>query len=552
MRKLSEKVMLKSVGLLLLGTLAISGCGQEASAGGLSPTPESHMQDGTAGTDPKGTGSTPDVDMKGESGDEKITSTPIPNGDNDPTPVMNINSNPNPALDNENTPTPISESDSTPSLASDSDSTPTPSSASDSDSTPSPASDGDITPSTSATLTPADFTIRVADNAGTQSRGTAGRILATGEDLEGISPNNIIFYFTDAFKKQVEEKNAALLEEGKLSDTAGRVLGADKNIYDIELWIADECIYTGNLRKYLGYEEQDFMTAGSWEEDSPYYGVLTLMDDGGASVDATAYREVSKKLHAFAQEAGLVMETEPIVLTEPGRCRTEQEYLVDLDGDGTKERILYGQSSLLINGVNYIEQMNYRDNPATDCFYLWDIDPQDGQLEIGIWSYGPSNDDHTHLYSYNKESLEYIGLLPGAADMAVLDGNGKIRVNCRLGILQTWFADMDFCLDENHQLALVEQELYFVEAPGTEEYRYTLLSPVRLYETMDEHGNYSILEAGAQMAFPATDDQCFVQVLTEDGKKGYLYLLDGNKLENPDGGDYNWAWDVIEGLCFAD
>ncbi len=399
-------------------------------------------------------------------------------------------------------------------------------------------------------LAPSDLTLRIADNAGTQARGTAGQVLATGEDLVSISRNNIIFRFTDEFTRQAEERNRLLQEEDNCSESpAGRVLGVEKNVYDIELWIADECIYSGNLRDYLAYGECGFMAEyWDYDEDSPYYRVLTMMDDGGMSGDPIGYNIAAAKIHAFAKATGLEDTSEPITLTELGACRTEQEYLVDLDGDGVEECLFYGQASFMVDGRNYMDKMEYRDNPEQTCFYLWDFDQDDPYLEIAIWNLGPSNDDYLDIYHYNGKDLSYIGYLPGPATMVTSDGEGKVRAYGRLGILQTWFSYMDYQLNENGELEQIEPQLFYPDQD--EEYRYTLLQPIRLYEAMDEKGAYNVLEAGVQMVFPVTDDRNFVQIKTKDGRMGYLYIADPSGIEMPEGGYYKG--DVIDGLNYAD
>lgn len=387
MKKVSGKIRVGAAGILLAGMLAVTGCGEEAGGTALSPTPAGSTGNAEPSLTPAGNA---DDTQNSENSDVQDMGTDFNEGTGD---TENGDAS-GTSTENEAAGSDVNESD----------------------------SQGNNYEG----LTPADFTIRVADNAGTQSRGTAGQILATGEDLKAISRENIIFYFTNEFKEKVKEKNDELREEGKISDTAGIVLGAANNIYDIELWIGDECIYTGNLKKYLCYEESGFM---AWNRlrDWPYYGELTLMDDGGAFGDRTVYLEAAAKLHAFAKLAGLEQESNPIPVTEFGWCYTEQEYFADLDGDGEQENFFYGQSTLLVDGVNYIDQMKYRDNPETEGFFLWDIDPADAYIEIIIWSHGPSNDDYADVYYYDGKALNYAGFLPGVPGEVIQNGDGTVR-----------------------------------------------------------------------------------------------------------------------------
>lgn len=382
-------------------------------------------------------------------------------------------------------------------------------------------------------------------------------ILATGEDMEGISRHNLIFSFTEQYlaASRAKIKN----EENQMNIEIGALLGLPEGKTAIGIWIGDEYICSGSLQPYISYDAIGFVgTAYAYMEYSTYYNRLTFMDNEDARFTKKFTAAAAVKIHAFAEAAGLNQPEESMEIVSPGTYRTEQEYLVDLNGDGKKESLFYGQGSLLIDHKDYRAVMSYRDNPDIDFFFLWDIDPEDGILEIGIWMHGPSSDECTFLYWYDGETLRLAGCIEGPWQKQYdsdifFDGEGGLQTTCRLSILQTWWAPMSFCLDEEHQLVQVPQKLYYPIPIHEEVHAYTLLQPVRLYKTMDASSDFELIQAGEQLALLATDNENFVLIETGSGIEGYLYLKDGFKIENPEGGYYEtWASEIIEGLIFAD
>ncbi len=376
-----------------------------------------------------------------------------------------------------------------------------------------------------------------------------GEVVLTGEDIEGISDRNLLISLTDEFLNAAAQRIANTDASGIYG--VRRLLGITENGALLKVFIGDEMICSMPTRDYMSYETEGFMTYnGSPEEkeQSSYTDKLVMMKP---SADLT---EV--KLHAFAKAAGLLKEAEPVKISEQGVYATDQEYLVDLNGDGVPESLYYGQRELVIDGVNYFGMMKelYYDYPEVDSFCLLDLDKTDGVLELGIWAHGPSNDDWTRLFWYDGETLHKAGDLPGM-DITLgtswrFDGAGSVTLPCRLSILQTWWADMTYVLyPKEHVLEQLTQEMYSV-TDGMQDREYTLVRSIRLYEEPDISGAYTVLEPQL-IKLPATDNCCFVRVEAADGMGGYMYLEDG-QIQLADGSYEDWSNPAISDLIYAD
>lgn len=379
------------------------------------------------------------------------------------------------------------------------------------------------------------------------------RVLATGNDLAAISRRNLIFTFSDAFFATILSGNEQAGMEA--FGSPGALLGLGQYEKSVGIWIGDECICKASLQNILcgstiGFATKNFDHDG---ETSVYAGQLVYADNASARKSKYFTVEAAVKLHAFAEAVGLAWEGEAIRITEPGIYRAEQEYLVDLNGDGVEESLFYGGNLLLVDGKNYSAALDGSEDG--DSFFLWDIDREDGILEIGLWNHGDNCSDYTKIYWYNGECLKETGVVEGPWDKRckgiTFDGGGMMRMSCWLSVLQTWKAPMSFRLNGEHELVKAEQKLYYPDLGDGESYPYTLRAPVRLYEEMDVASDFVVLLPGENMVFPATDDKNFVMVETEGGVQGYLYLENGINIENPDGGYYEWTEDVVGGLNYA-
>lgn len=267
-----------------------------------------------------------------------------------------------------------------------------------------------------------------------------------------------------------------------------------------------------------------------------------------------------------------------------GVSLTGIEYTVDLDGDGTEEALLVNPDasgrllSSFINGVDYtgilydesdIEAARLgrgtSANPDLENYMIVDLDLTDGYKELAFMDYGPSDDYTTSFYRYENGTLRHLGTVEGlitydSMNMGfVLDGAGRVYTTMRLHVLQTWWAEVCWELNDEGVLELRPQEVYdaqrfaYVTMDGETKTSHTLLKEVLAYD--DRVGDSAgILPAGAEITLTGTDNREWVRISTAEGEERWLRLDTSQvypvNVETPKG--FVYAGEVIAYLNYAD
>lgn len=239
----------------------------------------------------------------------------------------------------------------------------------------------------------------------------------------------------------------------------------------------------------------------------------------------------------------------------------------DLDLDGTKENICVSLRQnfegedivcLKINGVDcsdelYVEGLTSLTCPDPDYWMITDIYGGDSQLEIAIQDWGDSDDYFTNFYRFWDGSVYSIGGVPGIIKTAwsengiTFDGCGRVFSMIRLDVLQTWFADAEFEINNAEMLSVVPEELYYANYP-TDVLTKTALTA---YDGRD--GESFTIDAGVSMTVMATDNCEWIYCESETEDWALWFRIDpenGCMIETPYG--YVYVWDALEGLSFAD
>lgn len=227
-----------------------------------------------------------------------------------------------------------------------------------------------------------------------------------------------------------------------------------------------------------------------------------------------------------------------------------KEVSVDLNGDGTKEKVYYGTDDFRINDVSYkndIFYMLYENNPMEDYFIIADTDINDNQREIVIRVDGPSNDPEGHFFTFDGERLSYLGSVPSNLDVDDFDGNGNISGDLRLNILQTWWAPAKWELDENRNIVLKEQYVYFPYQPE-EGNEIVLLRDLPVHENLNDSSQPKIVSP-QKVKITKTDNKQFCYLEAEDGTKGWFMVNDFWKIGELDNISET---EVFDNLCMAD
>ena len=126
-----------------------------------------------------------------------------------------------------------------------------------------------------------------------------------------------------------------------------------------------------------------------------------------------------------------------------------------------------------------------------------------------------------------------------------LNGDGTLRSELRLSVLQTWWTMVDYAIGSDGKLAPVPQDFY---ASTNDNQQIRLLTALYAFDKPD--GTRSVLPAGAAARLVGTDNAEWIKLTLADGSDAWLRLVDGYKLAAPDGDLY--SWEALEGLLMAD
>ncbi|MBQ9119297.1 MAG: hypothetical protein IJY09_04450 [Lachnospiraceae bacterium] len=380
-----------------------------------------------------------------------------------------------------------------------------------------------------------------------------GTLVFDGGDIATVSETNLLFTFNEVFLEEAKQRYQELGAKAGENEVQ-RMLGLSSEVTSLQLWYKDECLMEAPILDYMGEANSGITVQSMSNEDLPttnYEGKLVwMLDENQLAAEET--------VHAFARIKNKLDETDCEESPGIGKLHlTEQEYLVDLNGDGVKETIFVGGRKFLVNAVDYFALMEdvWNDN-MEKCYYtLLDLDESDGMIEIVLCAYGPSADEWAKVFWYDGRNLQVAGALPGSAGLWsdeewIGDGNGRVSVICGLDILQTWSARKTYELTAEHRLELAEAEEYAVLHWSNELPEYQLLQAIRLYETRDAKGSYQVLQPQT-IRLLATDEEHFVLVEAEDGNRGYMYIENYDDIQLEDGSTAENGYEVIEGLHYA-
>lgn len=150
-----------------------------------------------------------------------------------------------------------------------------------------------------------------------------------------------------------------------------------------------------------------------------------------------------------------------------------EDMMIDLDNDGKEEKVSYKiqnylnsderYSSIVIND-NEHRMENFNPTPN---LYITKLDIKKDGYTFLVGDEGASNDYTTQFFSYEKGNLIELGKIGGIYDENDLgvnlsiNGDGTVKTKERADILQTWFYDATYELNDG-KLELIDQEFYDV------------------------------------------------------------------------------------------
>lgn len=362
-------------------------------------------------------------------------------------------------------------------------------------------------------------------------------------------PTDISYYYEDekiseeflSMNQQIEDIESSMqiqadevhydAEEYVLAMSEYHLLTEDDliNRNDNELCLGRNEIFARHGYKFKDYYLQAYFNTCTWYEgtvEADQFDESVFSDIEKANLEAIKERELNYQAeHPYpkSEKVGTLVQ-------------------VDLDGDGTKEKLKYSidevnnrtesKGILNIDGKEYnLEDYGvYLCYPMTDKFYLTDISEFFDGIEIAVLDYGPSNDQVANFLTYDGD-LHYIGGVPGFTFREEGNLNGFADGGCVVGVIRTdiiescysyasWWYDY-----ENKQL--VFQDTGYYKMLPTDPHQLLVELPV--YQTMSEDSKQSTIEAGKFVYFMVTDGKEWIQVKTKDGKMGYVHL-NGNQV----------------------
>lgn len=232
----------------------------------------------------------------------------------------------------------------------------------------------------------------------------------------------------------------------------------------------------------------------------------------------------------------------------------------DLDGDGIEEQIVLktrvsprgdevSSYLLLVNE----EEITYEGDMIDPMFHITDINPRDGFREIAVSEEGPSSDHLTVFYRYKESKLTILGKIQGFLGVfpetdisgeVKITGDGTVETRTRGQMMQTWFYDDAYRLNEEDELEKMDKELYPFET------EVTLLKKLKTQMSRDDSSPSYTYEPGERATLMETDEEEWVSIRNENGQISWFRVKNYMEIMGQDSEGY--SMDFFDGLSMAD
>jgi hypothetical protein len=162
---------------------------------------------------------------------------------------------------------------------------------------------------------------------------------------------------------------------------------------------------------------------------------------------------------------------------------------------------------------------------------------------MAVSEVGPSGDDATSYFCYEPSGhIIFMGKLPGVVKNTIYNGDGTLTTKKRGELLQTWFYDALYRVNDANRFEFVPGDLYEMNTP------VTLLLDLPIMRSRTDSSVIKVLKAGEKAVIKASDDVAWCLIIGEDGTEGWFEVYDHIVIKGVD----KWADKVFEGLSYAD
>lgn len=293
------------------------------------------------------------------------------------------------------------------------------------------------------------------------------------------------------------------------------------NLNAKDLWLARNELFARHGMQFDNSYLQDYFAKKPWYTNE------------NKKVTEDDLTDVEKENLALIKEAEDQIEKSDY----PKKLKFGKEYSEDLDADGTKEKIkvtakqnstyeYFFDISIFVDGKEYIvDDIGCGiDTPETDGYYLTQIRPYFGELQIVLLDWGPSDDLVSHYFDYEDGKLNYLDCLSGFTVKEYMGfdpfcDEGCVITEERLDILtythyygQVWY-DRD-----KHEFR--DQTYGQCEISGSQEHK--TLKDIKVYAKETSMETITIPKDTIVYFISQDPDTRMVKIRTKDGTEGFI------------------------------
>ncbi|WP_438491893.1 YARHG domain-containing protein [Paenibacillus sp. IHBB 3054] len=221
----------------------------------------------------------------------------------------------------------------------------------------------------------------------------------------------------------------------------------------------------------------------------------------------------------------------------------QQHMVIDLNGDGISDNVelkiptTKGDTTwtLKVNGTS----LQFDGEDKFPYFEIVDLNINDPYFEIAF-QFDSQYDffRETYFYYYDGQKIRSVGTVPDfAAHSSMIDGFGTVKGIDRAKELQTWYRELVFRLDAEHQLREEEQDFYSMSPPTV----LTAKKELKLQKLRNSDEEYLQINPGDQVSFLGEDNRGYIKFELSTGLTGWFQA-----------GDMYDFTDYFEGLILYD